>query len=154
MARYYDESVPHDKVTYAYNVTSCLSRGSGIAQSAAIPANATVDDLKAGLPGHTGDEVVTRCVWDHTLLSIDIYIDPDPPRRAGPTSPCGRGGSRCRNTGSRMEGVLSRGTFCGRAEMRNGVVAVDRVEFVREFPDSPGWGGEGGGIGDGIYDTK
>jgi hypothetical protein len=158
MGRYF-LSVAHDKVTYAYNVTSRLTRGSGVSQTAAIPTNATAQDLRAGLPGYTGSEDVTQCVWAHTSLSIDLYVGPEPLPFAPASDPDdpdaptdipvwpGRVAVRERRVADLRAldpDNPARGTFYGKVSMRDGVVAVDAAAFVREFPDSPGWGGEGG----------
>lgn len=136
-------------MTYAYNITSRLSRGNGTPQSFAIPDNATAADLLAELPEYTGlgDEDVTRCVWGHTLLSIDLYIDADPlaftptagtagtdiPVWPGRTTVRERRDSRVRED---EPGVVSRGAYCGTLRIRDGkVVAVEEMEFVREFEE-------------------
>lgn len=155
LGRYF-VNVPHDKVTYAYNATSRLTRGSGVSQAAAVPADATARDLRAALPGYTGSEPVTRCVWGHTSLSIDLYVDPEPlpfppasSLAAATDIPVWPGRVAVRERRAADPRTLgpdnpARATFCGRVSLRNGVVAVDAATFVREFPDSPGWGGEGG----------
>jgi hypothetical protein len=76
--------------------TGRLTRGSGVSQAAAIPANATERNLCVDLPGYTEREAVMQCVWAHTSLSIDLYVGPEPlpflpasdPDDPRPTSRC------------------------------------------------------------------